>query len=65
VDGKFSSETSVDFQRRYVPEDRPLNNHRCENLESELCLFLKRNFIQNSLNDATMPAMCVHIQENI
>jgi hypothetical protein len=32
-----SSETSVDFQRvtrRYIPQDRTLHNHRCENLES-------------------------------
>jgi hypothetical protein len=32
----FSSETSVHFQRttrRYVPEDRTLHNHRCENLK--------------------------------
>jgi hypothetical protein len=33
----FSSETFVDFQRttrRYIPEDRTLHNHRCENLTS-------------------------------
>jgi hypothetical protein len=32
-----SSETSVDFQRttrRYIPEDRTLHNHRCENIRS-------------------------------
>jgi hypothetical protein len=32
-----SSETSVDFQRvtrRYIPEDKTLHNHRCENLKS-------------------------------
>jgi hypothetical protein len=32
-----SSETSVDFQRtiwRYIPKDRTLYNHRCENLKS-------------------------------
>jgi hypothetical protein len=32
-----SSETSVDFQRttrRYIPEDRILHNHRCENFKS-------------------------------
>jgi hypothetical protein len=31
----FSSDTSVDFQRtarHYVPEDRTVNNYRCENL---------------------------------
>jgi hypothetical protein len=31
-----SSETSVDFQRAtrpYIPEDRILHNHRCENLK--------------------------------
>jgi hypothetical protein len=34
---KYSSETSVDFQgntMRYIPEDRTLYNHRCENLKS-------------------------------
>jgi hypothetical protein len=32
-----SSETSVDFQRttrRYIPEDRTLHEHRCENRRS-------------------------------
>jgi hypothetical protein len=32
-----STETSVDFQRttwRYIPEDRTLHNHRCENVKS-------------------------------
>jgi hypothetical protein len=35
--GTCSSEKSVDFQqttRRYIPEDRTLHNHRCENLKS-------------------------------
>jgi hypothetical protein len=38
------SEMSVDFKRttrRYIPEDRNLHNHRCENLKSYM--------IQNSL----------------
>jgi hypothetical protein len=33
----YSSETSVDFQRttrRYIPEERTLHNHRCENLNN-------------------------------
>jgi hypothetical protein len=33
----FFPVTSVDFQRttwRYIPEDRTLHNHRCENLSS-------------------------------
>jgi hypothetical protein len=33
----YSSETSVDFQRttrRYIPEDRTLQTHRCENLKT-------------------------------
>jgi hypothetical protein len=32
-----SSETTAHFQRttrRYIPEDRTLHNHRCENLRS-------------------------------
>jgi hypothetical protein len=35
MEATFSSETSADFQRtvrRYIPEDRTLHNHRCENL---------------------------------
>jgi hypothetical protein len=37
MEAMFSSETLVDFHRttwRYIPEDRTLYNHRCENLES-------------------------------
>jgi hypothetical protein len=35
--GDMSPEKSVEFQqttRRYIPEDRKLHNHRCENLKS-------------------------------
>jgi hypothetical protein len=35
--GSAYYETSVDFQRRtrrYIPENRILHNHRCENLKS-------------------------------
>jgi hypothetical protein len=38
MEAKYSSETSVDFQRttpRYNPEDRTIYNHRCENLKSD------------------------------
>jgi hypothetical protein len=38
----FSSETSVDFQwttRRYIPEDRSVHNHRCENGRWYMLLF--------------------------
>jgi hypothetical protein len=37
MEATYFSETSVDFQRitrRYIPEDRTLHNHRCENLRS-------------------------------
>jgi hypothetical protein len=37
MEAMCSSETSVDFQRairRYIPKDRTLHNHRCENLKS-------------------------------
>jgi hypothetical protein len=37
VEDDISFDTSVDFQRttwRYIPEDRSLHNHRCENLRS-------------------------------
>jgi hypothetical protein len=38
----YSSETSGDFQqttRCYIPEDRTLHNHLCENLKSYILLF--------------------------
>jgi hypothetical protein len=38
-----SSEKSVHFQwttRRYIPEDRTLHNHCCENLKSYIFLFI-------------------------
>jgi hypothetical protein len=41
VEQTCSSETSVDFQRttrRYIPEDRTLRNHRCENLISYIII---------------------------
>jgi hypothetical protein len=37
IEATCSSETSVDFERttrRYIPEDKTLHNHRCENLVS-------------------------------
>jgi hypothetical protein len=37
MEAKYSSETSVDFQRttrHYNPEDRTLHNYRCENLKT-------------------------------
>jgi hypothetical protein len=45
MEGTFSSETSVDFQRtrrRYIPENRPLHN-RCVNLRSCIIAALSRN----------------------
>jgi hypothetical protein len=36
MEEKFSSETSVKFQRttrRYIPEESSLHSHRCENLK--------------------------------
>jgi hypothetical protein len=40
-----SSEILADFQlpmRRYIPEDRPLHNHRCENLNPYI--LVNKNF---------------------
>jgi hypothetical protein len=37
MEAKCSSETWADFRRttrRYIPEDRTLHSHRCENLKS-------------------------------
>jgi hypothetical protein len=50
MEATCSSETSVDFQRttrRYIPEDRTLHNHWCENLKSYYiwnCLFLQHAY---------------------
>jgi hypothetical protein len=44
-----SSETSVDFRRtrrRYIPEDRTIHNHRCENLIS---WFIPSNLQQDNV----------------
>jgi hypothetical protein len=46
MDVTCPSKTSVDFQQtahRYIPEDRTLHNHQCENLKSckssdDLCI---------------------------
>jgi hypothetical protein len=41
----YSSATSVQIQRttrRYIPEDRTLHNHRCENLRSYTALYPKK-----------------------
>jgi hypothetical protein len=46
MEATFSSETSVDFQpttRRYIPEDRTFQCHRCENLKSYKKLIGRRN----------------------
>jgi hypothetical protein len=45
MEATCSSETSVDFQRTtrcYIPEDRTLHNHRCENLKSYTSKFHSR-----------------------
>jgi hypothetical protein len=42
VEATCSSETSVGFQgttRRYIPGDKTLNNHGCENLKSNISMF--------------------------
>jgi hypothetical protein len=48
MEATCSSETTVDFQRttrNYIPEDRILHNHRCEDLKSYLLFFLLSLFI--------------------
>jgi hypothetical protein len=47
MEGASSSEISIDFQRttrRYIPEDRALQNHRCKNLRSYKMCNLAYNF---------------------
>jgi hypothetical protein len=62
MEAKCSSETSVDFQRnilRYIPDDRTLHNHRCENLKYNLNAFLRLhinvNYFQNFKNTFSGP----------
>jgi hypothetical protein len=48
--GDSSSETSIVFQRtirRYIPEDRTLHNHRCENLKSSIIYYSSANVMNN------------------
>jgi hypothetical protein len=52
MEARCFSETSVDFQRttrRYIPEDRTLHNHRCENLraynEIPVSMFLLNEYL--------------------
>jgi hypothetical protein len=50
-----SSETSVDFQRttwRYVPEDKNLHYHRCENLKSDNQYFSQKKIYLPQNNSA-------------
>jgi hypothetical protein len=47
MEATYSYETTVDFQRptrRYIPEDRTLDDHRCENLKS----YTKNNEMKSS-----------------
>jgi hypothetical protein len=53
MEATCSSETSVDSQRttwRYIPEDRTLHNHRCENLKSDtVYVVIKQHIIMDDL----------------
>jgi hypothetical protein len=63
------SEMSVDFQRttrRYIPEDRNLHNHRCENIKYYIPMFVSllvptswRTLLQTSVNDKVYSVRCV------
>jgi hypothetical protein len=53
MDATFSFETSVDFQRttrRNIPEDRTLQNHRCENLNSYIILYFVQDNYEVNVN---------------
>jgi hypothetical protein len=61
IDAIFSSEMSVNFQRttqRYIPEDRTLHNHRCENLNSYKGLFLGGCLIAISIQHKNVRHCC-------
>jgi hypothetical protein len=54
MEAKLSFETTVDFQRttqRYIPEDRTLHNHRCDNLKPLYRYLLCR--VQNISDNAS------------
>jgi hypothetical protein len=56
MDATRSSEKSVDFQRAtwcYIPEDRTLRNHLCENLKSYMMNEIFNNFIVKVLKSKT------------
>jgi hypothetical protein len=45
---KISFETTLSFQQttwRYIPEDKTLHNHRCENLKSYISASLSSNSV--------------------
>jgi hypothetical protein len=50
MEATCSSEESVDIQRttrRYIPEDKTLHNHRCEDLKSyNIVLVSVRRFVR-------------------
>jgi hypothetical protein len=48
MEAPCSSETSVDYQRitgRYIPEDRTVHNHVCENFRSHLFCYLSGSLL--------------------
>jgi hypothetical protein len=52
MNAKYSSEMSVEFQQttwRYIPEDRTLHNHRCENLKSYIIRFYCQQTVQTKI----------------
>jgi hypothetical protein len=59
MEATCSSEMSVAFQRttrRYIPEDRTLHNHRCENLKSYKSKFrLGRKDAQIKFGECVLP----------
>jgi hypothetical protein len=67
MEAKFSSETSVDFQRttrHYTPEHITLHNHRCENLKSYIMLnvFASKSLRRSSWHSDIQPFLFAYPQ---
>jgi hypothetical protein len=68
IEATCYSETSVDFQRttrRYIPEERTLRNHSCENLKSYTWILFSGMWchaVWKKLTDVFGEAYCLHLQ---
>jgi hypothetical protein len=69
VEGRCSSETSVDFQRtkrRYITKDGILHNHRCDNLRSYNVIHYLNQIKYNlsTIGNTVQPQECMDVTDN-